>query len=80
MHGVAHHDAIETVVFRHEQGNEGVKIVVKWGYAAFSGSKLLKRQGDAPRLLALVCDLGVTWNCRPGLTLADESQGKGFPP
>jgi hypothetical protein len=44
MHGVAHSDAIETVVFRHEEGNEGQKNRVKRGNKAFCGAKLLKKK------------------------------------
>jgi hypothetical protein len=43
MRGVAQSDAIETVVFRHEEGNEGEKNGVKRGFGAFCGAKLLKR-------------------------------------
>jgi len=45
MRGVAQSDAIETVVFRHEEGNEGEKNGVKRGIGAFFGAKLLKRLG-----------------------------------
>jgi hypothetical protein len=38
-------DPIETVTFKHEEGNEGEKIGVKRRIAAFYGGKLLKRQG-----------------------------------
>jgi hypothetical protein len=43
---MGHSDPIETVVFKHEEGNEGVKIGVKRRIAAFYGGKLLKRQGE----------------------------------
>jgi len=42
---MGHSDPIETVAFKHEEGNEGVKIGVKRRIAAFYGGKLLKRQG-----------------------------------
>ena len=45
MRGIGHGDPIETVTFKHEEGNEGKKIGVKRGIAAFYGGKLLKRQG-----------------------------------
>lgn len=45
MRGMGHSDPIETVVFKHEEGNEGVKIGVKRRIGAFYGGKLLKRQG-----------------------------------
>jgi hypothetical protein len=45
MRGVAQSDATETVVFRHEEGNEGEKNGVKRGFGGFCGGKLLKRQG-----------------------------------
>jgi len=38
--------AIESVKFRHEEGNEGEKIGVKRGIGGFYGGKLLKRQGQ----------------------------------
>jgi hypothetical protein len=38
-------DPIETVTFKHEEGNEGEKNGVKRGIGAFYGGKLLKRQG-----------------------------------
>jgi hypothetical protein len=43
-------DPIETVTFKHEEGNEGEKMGVKQRIAAFYGGKLLKRQGrrDGP--------------------------------
>jgi hypothetical protein len=47
MRGVGHIDAIESVTFRHAEGNEGEKIGVKRGIAGFYGGKLLKRQGRA---------------------------------
>ncbi len=43
MRGVVHTDAIETVVFRHQEGNEGEKNGVKRGFGGFFGAKLLKR-------------------------------------
>jgi hypothetical protein len=45
MRGVGQIDAIESVTFRHEEGNEGKKNGVKRGNAGFFGGKLLKRQG-----------------------------------
>jgi len=45
MRGIGHSDPIETVTFKHEEGNEGEKIGVKRRIAAFCGGKLLKRQG-----------------------------------
>jgi hypothetical protein len=44
MRGVGQIDAIESVTFRHAEGNEGVKIGVKRGFEAFYGAKLLKRR------------------------------------
>ena len=41
MRGVCPSDAIESVVFRHEEGNEGEKNGVKWGNRGFCGGKLL---------------------------------------
>jgi hypothetical protein len=38
-------DPIETVAFKHEEGNEGEKIGVKRRIGAFYGGKLLKIQG-----------------------------------
>src|SRR3979411_1331608 len=49
MRGMGHSDPIETVTFKHEEGNEGEKIGVKRGIAAFYGGKLLKRQGEGER-------------------------------
>ena len=49
MRGMGHCDAIESVTFRHEEGNEGEKIGVERGIGTFYGAKLLKRQGtDGP--------------------------------
>jgi hypothetical protein len=45
MRGVGQIDAIESVTFRHAEGNEGKKNGVKRGNAGFFGGKLLKRQG-----------------------------------
>jgi hypothetical protein len=42
---MGHSDPIETVAFKHEEGNEGEKIGVKRRIGAFYGGKLLKRQG-----------------------------------
>jgi hypothetical protein len=42
---MGHSDPIETVTFKHEEGNEGEKIGVKRRIGAFYGGKLLKRQG-----------------------------------
>jgi hypothetical protein len=42
---MGHSDPIETVTFKHEEGNEGEKIGVKRRIRAFYGGKLLKRQG-----------------------------------
>jgi hypothetical protein len=47
MPGVAQVDAIETVTFRHVEGNEGEKNGVKRRNGGFFGGKLLKRQGEA---------------------------------
>jgi hypothetical protein len=41
---MGHSDAIESVTFRHAEGNERKKNGVKRGIAAFYGCKLLKRQ------------------------------------
>jgi hypothetical protein len=49
MRGMGHSDPIETVTFKHEEGNEREKIGVKRGIAAFYGGKLLKIQGRAGR-------------------------------
>jgi len=49
MRGMGHSDPIETVAFKHEEGNEGEKIGVKRRIAAFYGGKLLKRQGGDGR-------------------------------
>jgi hypothetical protein len=46
---MGHSDPIETVAFKHEEGNEGEKIGVKRRIAAFYGGKLLKRQGGDGR-------------------------------
>jgi hypothetical protein len=46
MRGVVHVDAIETEVFRHQEGNEGEKNGVKRGIGGLFGAKLLKRQGQ----------------------------------
>ena len=56
MPGVGQIDAIETVTFRHAEGNEGEKNGVKRGNGGFFGAKLLKRQGQ---LSALSCQLSV---------------------
>ncbi len=45
MRGVGQIDAIESVTFRHAEGNEGEKIGVKRGIGGFYGVKLLKKQG-----------------------------------
>jgi hypothetical protein len=45
MRGMGHSDPIETVTFKHEEGNEGEKIGVERRIRAFYGGKLLKRQG-----------------------------------
>ncbi len=45
MRGMGHDDAIESMTFRHVEGNEGVKNRVKRGNGGFFGAKLLKRQG-----------------------------------
>jgi len=50
MRGVSQIDAIESVPFRHEEGNEGEKIGVKRGIGAFCGAKLLKRQEEGTGL------------------------------
>jgi hypothetical protein len=43
---MGHPDAIESVTFRHQEGNEGEKIVVKRRIGGLFGGKLLKRQGQ----------------------------------
>jgi hypothetical protein len=43
MRGVGQIDAIESVTFRHAEGNERKKIGVKRGNGGFYGAKLLKR-------------------------------------
>jgi hypothetical protein len=50
MRGVGQIDAIESVTFRHEEGNEGEKIGVKRRNRTFSGAKLLKRNGETAPL------------------------------
>ena len=50
MRGIGHSDPIETVAFKHEEGNEGEKIGVKRRIGAFYGGKLLKRQGGGTDL------------------------------
>ena len=60
MRGMRHGDPIETVTFKHEEGNEGVKIGVKRRIGAFYGGKLLKRQGrwtDPDQTDRAPCDL-----------------------
>jgi hypothetical protein len=52
MRGVGHVDAIESVTFRHAEGNEGEKIGVKRGIGGFYGGKLLKRQGRGAALVS----------------------------
>ncbi len=52
MRGVGQIDAIESVTFRHAEGNEGEKIGVKRRFGAFYGAKLLKKQGDESPLHA----------------------------
>ena len=47
MRGVGQVDAIESVTFRHAEGNEGEKIGVKRGIRGFYGVKSLKMQGRA---------------------------------
>jgi hypothetical protein len=44
MRGLGHLDAIESVTFRHGEGNEGAKNGVEMGIRAFYGAKLLKRK------------------------------------
>jgi hypothetical protein len=46
MRGIGQCDAIESVTFRHAEGNERKKNEVKRGIAAFYGCKLLKRQAE----------------------------------
>ncbi len=46
MRGMGQIDAIETLTFRHAEGNEGKKNGVKRGNRGFFGAKLLKRQGQ----------------------------------
>jgi hypothetical protein len=55
MRGMSHSDPIETVTFKHEEGNEGEKIGVKRGTAAFYGGKLLKRQGRGSGVGTIRC-------------------------
>jgi hypothetical protein len=70
---MGHSDPIETVPFKHEEGNEGEKIGVKRRIVAFYGGKLLKRRGDGLiRRSGLyqadrgLCDLTAEQkNCRP---------------
>ena len=50
MRGIGHSDPIETVAFKHEEGNEGEKIGVKRRIGAFYGGKLLKIQGGGTDL------------------------------
>jgi hypothetical protein len=45
MRGVGQVDAIESVTFRHAEGNEVEKIGVKRGIGGFYGVKSLKRKG-----------------------------------
>jgi hypothetical protein len=45
MRGVCQTDAIESVTFKHAEGNEGEKIAVERRNGEFVGSKLLKKQG-----------------------------------
>jgi hypothetical protein len=46
MPRVGQSDAIESVMFKHEEGNEGKKIRVKRGFWTLYGTaKLLKKQG-----------------------------------
>jgi hypothetical protein len=47
MRGVCQSDAIESVSFKHAEGNEGEKIAVERRNGEFVGSKLLKKQGTA---------------------------------
>jgi len=47
MRGVGHTDAIESVTFKHAEGNEGEKIAVERRNPAFFGGKLLKRLGQS---------------------------------
>jgi hypothetical protein len=65
MRGMGHCDAIESVTFRHEEGNEGGKIGVKRGNRGFYGGKLLKRKGED--LWGLPQERGVTDRSGPGL-------------
>src|ERR1035438_8768118 len=48
MRGVGHIDAIESMTFRHAEGNEGWENGAERGNWAFCGCKLLKRRGDIP--------------------------------
>jgi hypothetical protein len=52
MRGVGQVDAIESVTFRHAEGNEGEKIGVKRGIRGFYGVKSLKRKGRGAALRA----------------------------
>jgi hypothetical protein len=45
MRGMGHDDAIESMTFRHAEGNEREKNRVKRGNGGFFGAKLLKRRG-----------------------------------
>jgi hypothetical protein len=45
MRGVGQIDVIESVTFKHEEGNEGEKMGVERAFGGFFGGKLLKRQG-----------------------------------
>jgi hypothetical protein len=46
MRGVGQTDAIESVTFRHEEGNERGKIGVERRNGAFYGCKLLKKKEE----------------------------------
>ena len=64
MRGVGQIDAIESVTFRHEEGNEGEKIGVERGNGAFYGAKLLKKQGtDGPPAPLLRRDHSMVGEC-----------------
>jgi hypothetical protein len=61
---MGHSDPIETVTFKHQEGNEGEKIGVKRGIAAFYGGKLLKRQGRGERTNTAESGTSLRAGCR----------------
>ena len=58
MRVVGQIDAIESVTFKHAEGNEGKKNGVKRGNAGFFGGKLLKRQGRISLQVRVVQRMG----------------------